>query len=1065
MKNIKHRFGYKNIAKLFVLLLVQWQMFSLSAQTTAPMFNTPTPEAANIGLYGEIPVSLYTGIPDISIPLYEINVDNISIPISASYHLASVKPNVLVGNLGLGWTLQFGGCITRSVRGIYDEKKHANGDAPGYYSHSEKMKNITSQQFASHTSNIQSSTWASTYYELAADEFSFNFCGYSGNFYYNENGGWTVSSDQDIKVIFDPTDGFINLSQLSQHPFIKTSDWLKASSNNRFFNKFTLVTPDGYKYLFGGSTATEYSIPYYSRDANDLIPTSWYLTKIITPRGREIDYTYQVSEPICDIRYSPQRIALFNYPVITNSQSNQTIIGYSALTGFLSFPVTLKQIVTPYETIDFHFIEDLGHIGLYADQYLAWKNRTHSCGTIYQTNNSKPADQFHKLIGADYGDTEKELRENVKAKFKWKKLHAISIKGKFNSVLSKCYYFDYNHQNRRKLALITERAGEYIKLIEYVGVHILYPIHQIPPKPQGYNLKEYRFKYNNSERFPSMYVNAGEDSWGYYNGKTTSISAYPSFYIAYPSSLYTKGEVLTEIEYPTKGKTMFEYELHNYSKVVSPSFTSVQNTIGSAGGLRVSRIKTYSSKDVLLQAKQYYYSTEKSSSVSSGILRGLPVNKVTYYASGGAQLQLESMGGFSSTATQQNTPHVGYSSVIEETLDASLNTVGYVRYRFSNYDRDIWNNSHFDEPAYYSMTTGDNYINSFSSKAMERGKLLSEEYYDVSNRLVRSVSYQYTKTPNTNYMITASQAVIVFYPLDYAIAKIGSLSRTYIYSYKQAQKIENIYDSSGKGIVYSTKQYYAYNQSKQLRSDSIAGSNGGDSYVTYYTYPGDIIGSYTNVSNNTVLNVYRNMVNRNMLNIPVEIIKRKGNKTISAIVNTYKAGAYYPIRDNIYEPEGAYSLVKDKTYELESTVPVSNLAKLSFTSNSSLPTLDSRMKLATSYNLYDRHNNPTEIIHRGIPYAYQWGYEGLFLASMTENSTLANVNGSNPNSATDKRTHYYDYDLSGRLTSVYDNSRRRRLYYKYDSLGRLVEVSEFDTTSGRQGENVLKSFRYNYINK
>ncbi|GHV18507.1 hypothetical protein FACS1894169_15230 [Bacteroidia bacterium] len=318
-------------------------------------------------------MSLYTGIPDISVPLYEIKLENISVPISANYHLASVKPNVTIGSLGLGWTLISGGCITRTVRGVYDEKCYANGSAPGYYANSSKMKGITPEKFEIYTNSIQTSI-DSPFFELTADEFSFNFCGYSGNFYYNEDGGWTVVSEQDIKVIFNPQDGFINLSQLGQQrPSFNFNLWNQKNENNRFFNKFTLVTPDGCKYTFGGNNATEYSISYYNRDCSDLIPTTWYLTKIVAPNGREVNYTYNISDPICDIRYSPQQTILYNLPYANSNNPNKITTGRAALTGFLLFPVTLKQIVTPNEIIDFHFTEDLWHINKYSDVYLAWK--------------------------------------------------------------------------------------------------------------------------------------------------------------------------------------------------------------------------------------------------------------------------------------------------------------------------------------------------------------------------------------------------------------------------------------------------------------------------------------------------------------------------------------------------------------------------------------------------------------------------------------------------------------------------------------------------------------------
>lgn len=87
-----------------------------------PVYNVPGPEIANLGLYGQVPVSYYTGVPDISVPLHEIKVGKFSMPITASYHVRSVKPNQTPGPLGLGWNLIAGGYITRTVRNIYDEK-------------------------------------------------------------------------------------------------------------------------------------------------------------------------------------------------------------------------------------------------------------------------------------------------------------------------------------------------------------------------------------------------------------------------------------------------------------------------------------------------------------------------------------------------------------------------------------------------------------------------------------------------------------------------------------------------------------------------------------------------------------------------------------------------------------------------------------------------------------------------------------------------------------------------------------------------------------------------------
>lgn len=164
---------------LAFVLLVSINLGSMAQ--LLPIKNVPSPEIAGLGEYGKVPVSLYTGIPDISVPLYELKAGNFTLPLSASYHLASVKPNAQPGCLGLGWSLQAGGYITRTVHGLYDEKCESNGYASGYYAHATQLQSMNNEQFAEATKHIQGES--GDFYELSADEFSFSFCGYSGNFY------------------------------------------------------------------------------------------------------------------------------------------------------------------------------------------------------------------------------------------------------------------------------------------------------------------------------------------------------------------------------------------------------------------------------------------------------------------------------------------------------------------------------------------------------------------------------------------------------------------------------------------------------------------------------------------------------------------------------------------------------------------------------------------------------------------------------------------------------------------------------------------------------------------
>src|SRR5580704_3262097 len=77
----------------------------------------PSPNASSLGKFGEWPVSLYTGLPQISVPIYALKSRSLSVPISLDYHPAGIRVGETASWVGLGWALSAGGVISRSVRG------------------------------------------------------------------------------------------------------------------------------------------------------------------------------------------------------------------------------------------------------------------------------------------------------------------------------------------------------------------------------------------------------------------------------------------------------------------------------------------------------------------------------------------------------------------------------------------------------------------------------------------------------------------------------------------------------------------------------------------------------------------------------------------------------------------------------------------------------------------------------------------------------------------------------------------------------------------------------------
>jgi hypothetical protein len=93
----------------------------------------PSPNAASLGKYCEVPVDKSTGVPNINIPLIDLNEGGIDLSISVSYHAGGIRVQDEATFVGLGWSLNAGGVITRTMRGLPDDMNN------GYIQNSERV--------------------------------------------------------------------------------------------------------------------------------------------------------------------------------------------------------------------------------------------------------------------------------------------------------------------------------------------------------------------------------------------------------------------------------------------------------------------------------------------------------------------------------------------------------------------------------------------------------------------------------------------------------------------------------------------------------------------------------------------------------------------------------------------------------------------------------------------------------------------------------------------------------------------------------------------------------------
>ncbi len=236
----------------------------------------PSPEAAALGRFGEVPVSLYTGVPSIAIPLGSLPGRTLSVPLSLQYHGGGVRPDQVAPWTGMNWTLNAGGVITRTCRGL--------PDFGGYFPPNTRPVPLGITSWCKNQSDSADST---NYYDYIQhvlegaedsqpDLFTFNFMGYSGQIIFDQQGKAYTIPTQPIEI---------------------------QAPHGAAANYWTLKTPDGAEYQFGSIETSNYS------------PSAWYLTRIISADHEQIDLQYQA--------YSTE--LTYPNPYTTSAISTQTV--------------------------------------------------------------------------------------------------------------------------------------------------------------------------------------------------------------------------------------------------------------------------------------------------------------------------------------------------------------------------------------------------------------------------------------------------------------------------------------------------------------------------------------------------------------------------------------------------------------------------------------------------------------------------------------------------------------------------------------------------------------------
>lgn len=86
----------------YALLFISLSVYS---QENKLPVNIQSPDAGGLGKFGDVPVSHFTGTPNISVPIHSLSVNGIDLNISINYDASGVPINQHQGWVGQNWTL------------------------------------------------------------------------------------------------------------------------------------------------------------------------------------------------------------------------------------------------------------------------------------------------------------------------------------------------------------------------------------------------------------------------------------------------------------------------------------------------------------------------------------------------------------------------------------------------------------------------------------------------------------------------------------------------------------------------------------------------------------------------------------------------------------------------------------------------------------------------------------------------------------------------------------------------------------------------------------------------
>ncbi len=992
---------------------------------------------AGISLKAQItaPVNLYTGKPQISIPIYSLSSAELSLPVSLSY-----SPGIKVAqqngsdeyNLGVGWSLAAGGGIVRTMKGLPDDYKGIGTDtrAGWIYGSGAADGAMKANLFAPQTrtdcsGDVTNYTTlnglANNLVDTEPDVFSFSFGSYSGKFFFDNNKVIQVAPYQDLKI---------------QPEYTASGD----------ISTINFTTPNGVKYKFIPTQRVAVQVLPAGNAGNVLYlrgkmincaqqityTTSWGLTSIISPGGGMINLSYSSHQ--LPLSSSPTEIYLNTSTSGTNYKNSLYNTQVTTTQSYLS------SVSGGSVSLLFDYGNDLSLNGF----------------TLISKSNSETSSPEMLKIALKYNQ----------AAFR---KYLISVQTYFNCVKNPAYTFEYQG--------INFDTGQSTLPEAYLGSSPFFPY-----TPQGTKGQIDYWGYYNANTtasfVPNIYVYPSEPLPERYRFQPIPSYAGTYYFLSGGADrsvnpLVISAGSLSKINFPAGGSLSLVYEPNQYmdlrtGETYNGGGIRVKSTMindGSGSGNNI--VKNYSyAGGRLLNKPQLAFSLPVYSDAG-----GTP-HTIEQYADQASKVAFfTARSGDDLNDYSLDEPEVVYQSGTESQTGKGKVTCTYsIPATFSQISSPEYTGTDQWEASLSRYATTTNPGGGCNSKGLledgyygfpfpvnpnydfERGLLLNDKRYNEAGKLVKETQYIYSPI----YKVT-TPAFVYGLALDYFTYN-NSDQNTKAFSYSKYKLYTGITksltsereitydpatDYSTSAVIESASNYNDLNNHMLLSSTGTNFSSDGTNnttIITRYKYPQDYtinISPGGDSSSVALQGMKDNFMNNAIIEKVTSIIKPGGSEQVtSATLNKYK---YFTVRGDNSQAPDQQRLLLAEALKLKTNTPLSNFVNSAI--NASFQFInDSRYTSSERYLDYNLIGNKLAAVGdaRDI-LSFHYDITKTLPVAMIKNATANQV-----------------------VYSSFDDAHRQPYGSTSYSFDPVTNYTQYNVVSGRTGDALALSANFTF---